>query len=72
MASGTWTRRWCCSTWTVFSIPCDAPRLPRAAPDGVVYRLLLNPRHGPLLTGLAERTGAEIVWASHWTGAAND
>lgn len=44
----------------------------RAVPDGVMYRLLLNPRHGPLLTGLAEETGAEIVWASYWTDAAND
>jgi hypothetical protein len=44
----------------------------RATPNGVTYRLLLNPRHGPLLTGLAEATGAELVWASYWTGAAND
>lgn len=44
----------------------------RATPDGVTYRLLLNPRHGPLLTGLAAETGAEIVWASCWTDAAND
>jgi hypothetical protein len=44
----------------------------RAAPNGVTYRLLLNPRHGPLLTSLAERTGAELVWASYWTDTAND
>ncbi|MCO6005639.1 HAD domain-containing protein [Actinoallomurus purpureus] len=44
----------------------------RASPNGVVYRLLLNPAHGPLLTGLATDTGAEIVWASYWTDAAND
>lgn len=44
----------------------------RAMPGGVTYRLLLNPRHGPLLTGLAAETGAEIVWASYWTDAAND
>ncbi|MCO5996452.1 HAD domain-containing protein [Actinoallomurus rhizosphaericola] len=44
----------------------------RASPDGVVYRLLLNPLHGPLLTGLAADTGAEIVWASYWRDAAND
>lgn len=44
----------------------------RASPNGTVFRLLLNPRHGPLLTGLAAETGAEIVWASYWTDAAND
>ncbi|GAA4615499.1 HAD domain-containing protein [Actinoallomurus liliacearum] len=44
----------------------------RASPNGVVYRLLLNPLHGPLLTALAADTGAELVWASYWTDAAND
>jgi hypothetical protein len=44
----------------------------RATPNGITYRLLLNPRHGPLLTGLAEETGAELVWASYWTDSAND
>lgn len=44
----------------------------RATPDGAFYRVLLNPEHGPLLTGLSEATGAEIVWASYWSGAAND
>lgn len=44
----------------------------RAVPDGTVFRLLLNPEHGPLLTGLAEATGAELVWASYWRDAAND
>ena len=44
----------------------------RASPNGITYRLLLNPRHGPLLTGLAEATGAELVWASYWTHTAND
>lgn len=44
----------------------------RATPNGITYRLLLNPRHGPLLTGLAETTGAELVWASYWTDAANE
>jgi hypothetical protein len=31
----------------------------------------LNPAHGPLLLGLADRTGAELVWASTWGPAAN-
>jgi hypothetical protein len=44
----------------------------RATPNGITYRLLLNPRHGPLLTGLAEATGAELVWASYWTDTANE
>jgi hypothetical protein len=44
----------------------------RATPNGITYRLLLNPRHGPLLTGLAEATGTELVWASYWTDAANE
>ena len=44
----------------------------RATPNGITYRLLLNPRHGPMLTGLAEATGAELVWASYWTDSAND
>jgi hypothetical protein len=30
----------------------------RAPPNGITHRILLNPRHGPLLTGLADRTGA--------------
>jgi HAD domain in Swiss Army Knife RNA repair proteins len=44
----------------------------RATPNGTMFRLLLNPRHGPLLTGLAEATGAELVWASYWTDSANE
>jgi hypothetical protein len=44
----------------------------RATPNGITYRLLLNPRHGPLLTGLAEATGAELVWATYWVDSAND
>jgi hypothetical protein len=44
----------------------------RATPNGITYRLLLNPRHGPLLTGLAEATGAELIWASYWTDTANE
>lgn len=44
----------------------------RATPNGVTFRLLLNPRHGPMLTRLTEETGAELVWASYWTDAANE
>lgn len=44
----------------------------RATPNGITFRLLLNPRHGPLLTGLAASTGAELVWASYWTDSANE
>lgn len=44
----------------------------RANPNGTVYRLLLNPRHGPMLLELAERAGAELVWASYWCADAND
>ena len=33
-------------------------------------RMWLNPAHGPLLLGLAERCGAELVWASTWSGDA--
>lgn len=32
-------------------------------------RMWLDAGHGPLLLGLAERTGAELVWASTWPGA---
>ncbi|HEX6352141.1 HAD domain-containing protein [Actinophytocola sp.] len=31
----------------------------------------LRPEHGPALRGLAERTGAELVWASSWAHDAN-
>jgi HAD domain in Swiss Army Knife RNA repair proteins len=40
-------------------------------PGGLAHRLLLNPAHGPMLTGLAEAAGAELVWASHWQKRAN-
>ncbi|GAA0234177.1 hypothetical protein GCM10010492_36300 [Saccharothrix mutabilis subsp. mutabilis] len=32
----------------------------------------LNPAHGPALLSLAERTGAELVWATSWEDLAND
>jgi hypothetical protein len=31
----------------------------------------LRPEHGPALRGLAERTGAELVWATSWAHEAN-
>ena len=40
-------------------------------PGGLAHRLLLNPSHGPMLTGLAEVAGAELVWASYWRNRAN-
>jgi len=40
-------------------------------PAGIAHRLLLNPRHGPMLAELAEVTGAELVWASYWQARAN-
>lgn len=33
-------------------------------------RMWLKPAHGSLLLGLAQRTGAELVWASTWAGPA--
>ena len=40
-------------------------------PIGLAHRLLLNPSHGPMLTELAEVTGAELVWATYWRNRAN-
>ena len=40
-------------------------------PYGMAHRLLLNPRHGQMLTELADATGAELVWASYWQDRAN-
>jgi len=40
-------------------------------PGGLAHRLLLNPSHGPMLTELAERADAELVWASYWRNRAN-
>ncbi|EWC59570.1 putative secreted protein [Actinokineospora spheciospongiae] len=34
-------------------------------------RLWLDPAHGAALLGLAERTGAELVWATTWEHKAN-
>lgn len=36
-----------------------------------VLRLWLNPTHGPELLGLAERTGAQLAWATTWGHRAN-
>ena len=49
----------------------DEYRRQWAFPGGLAHRLLLNPRHGRMLTDLAEVTGAELVWATYWRGRAN-
>jgi len=38
---------------------------------GKVLRLWLNPALGPALLGLAERTGAQLAWATTWGHRAN-
>ncbi|MFG1874410.1 HAD domain-containing protein [Sphaerisporangium sp. NPDC049003] len=40
--------------------------------DGQTYRILLNRRHGRLLTALARDAGAELAWATTWEQHAND
>jgi HAD domain in Swiss Army Knife RNA repair proteins len=40
-------------------------------PGGIAHRLSLNPRHGQMLTELAEVTSAELVWATYWRNRAN-
>ena len=44
----------------------------KCRPDGVTYKVWLNPAHGPMLCALAEETGAELCWASFWRNVAND
>ena len=34
-------------------------------------RVWLNPQHGPALLALAQRTGAELAWATTWAHKAN-
>lgn len=43
----------------------------RLATNLGTYSVLLNPGHGPELLGLAERCGAELVWATMWEHEAN-
>lgn len=43
----------------------------RLTPDGRTYRVWLNPSHGRMLLDFAEKTGAELVWATTWEHAAN-
>jgi hypothetical protein len=40
-------------------------------PAGVAHRLLLDPGHGRMLSGLAAAGGAELVWATYWRNRAN-
>lgn len=44
----------------------------RCSPNGITYKLWLNPGHGPLLRSLAADTHAELVWASYWCDQANE
>ncbi|POM23697.1 hypothetical protein BTM25_23180 [Actinomadura rubteroloni] len=44
----------------------------KCAPEGIAFKLWLNRAHGPLLLDLAERTGAELAWASYWCATANE
>lgn len=37
-----------------------------------MFKLWLNPAHGPSLLELAESTGAELAWASYWCDHANE
>jgi hypothetical protein len=43
----------------------------KAMCDGSTFNLWLNREHGPQLVALAERTGAELVWATAWEHDAN-
>ncbi|MFN2636829.1 MAG: HAD domain-containing protein [Gemmatimonadaceae bacterium] len=38
---------------------------------GRSYNVILNPTHGPKLLELAEKVGAELVWATTWEHDAN-
>ena len=55
-----------------FERPHRGYRRHRCSPNGVTFRLWLNPAHGPSLLDLAESTGAELAWASYWCDNANE
>lgn len=40
--------------------------------SGNTYRIRLDKRHGQWLLDLAEKTGAELIWATTWMGLANE
>jgi hypothetical protein len=41
--------------------------------EGVTYKnIWLNKNHATMLLGLAERTGAQLVWATMWNDYANE
>lgn len=46
----------------------------RITPPGwaEAIRVWLNPEHGPMLLTFAEKTGAELVWATTWEDGANE
>lgn len=46
-------------------------RAHRTDVGGLVFRLFLNPAHGPMLRRLAAETGAELAWGSTWEDDAN-
>lgn len=41
-------------------------------PDGEMIRVMVNPAHGTYLKAIAERTGAELAWATYWGHSANE
>ncbi|MBW8486118.1 HAD domain-containing protein [Actinomadura parmotrematis] len=55
-----------------FERPGEEYHRHRCSPRGVTFRLWLNAGHGRMLLDLAERTGAEIAWASYWCEEANE
>lgn len=52
--------------------PSTRYRRHRCAPNGVTYKLWLNPDHGPMLQELAAVASAELVWATYWRDQANE
>ncbi|QXJ26054.1 hypothetical protein AGRA3207_007642 [Actinomadura graeca] len=55
-----------------FERPHRGYRRHRCSPNGITFRLWLDPGHGPSLLELAESTGAELAWASYWCHNANE
>ncbi|GHE33159.1 hypothetical protein GCM10017673_40120 [Streptosporangium violaceochromogenes] len=54
-----------------FTRPGKAWQAHKCACRGATYNLFLNPEHGPQLLALAEKTGADLVWATTWEHDAN-
>jgi hypothetical protein len=52
---------------------CHAHWLRRKTyPGGFKFTVVVNPQHGPMLTGLAADTGGELAWGSTWEHHANE